>query len=296
MRHSTEHSPGVAQKIFDFYLFSNLHIAVCAVALVLVTREFFGLHLRTELLVFVFCGTFFLYNLQRLPAAFSKGDIDRKFMRHRWNTEHRVLLLLISVIAALAAAWSFFLLYPRTQLIALLPAALSVAYAFPSFYWNRKWIKLREIPVLKIFIVAVVWGMICVWLPVAADDSYPQWYSPEVMVWFVSCSLMIFAITVPFDIRDLTYDGQTLSTIPAMAGVKRAVMVALAALLLSAGGVFLADYMTSLVTMHHAVFYFAWSVVTGVLIAFSKPSLHEYYFSFLMDGVMILLWAMIAFL
>jgi len=269
MRHSTEHSPGVAQKIFDFYLFSNLHIAVCAVALVLVTREFFGLHLRTELLVFVFCGTFFLYNLQRLPAAFSKGDIDRKFMRHRWNTEHRVLLLLISVIAALAAAWSFFLLYPRTQLIALLPAALSVAYAFPSFYWNRKWIKLREIPVLKIFIVAVVWGMICVWLPVAADDSYPQWYSPEVMVWFVSCSLMIFAITVPFDIRDLTYDGQTLSTIPAMAGVKRAVMVALAALLLSAGGVFLADYMTSLVTMHHAVFYFAWSVVTGVLIAVS---------------------------
>lgn len=296
MHNPTDTGGKLISRVLDFYLFSNLHIAFCAVALVGVTQELFEFHLRTELYVFVFCGTFFLYNLQRLPAAFAEVEIERVFKRHRWNTGNRKLLLGISVLAMVAAAYAFLRLYPRTQIIALIPAALSVAYAFPVIYWKKRWIKLREIPVIKIFIVGIVWGMSCVWVPAAADASFPHWTSPEVMVWMVSCSLMIFAITVPFDIRDLHYDGEKLKTLPAIFGVRKSIVIATGGMVLSLGGIFLADHLSTLVEFRHVLIYGVWTAVTCVVIAMSKPERHEYYYSFLIDGLLVVLWAMMVWL
>ena len=289
----TDTGSNLFRKLLDFYLFSNLHIALCAAALVGVTQELFSFHLRTELYVFVFCGTFFLYNLQRLPAAFANVEIERKFIRHRWNTQHRKLLLGISIVAMLAAGWAFLQLYRRTQLIALIPAALSVAYAFPAIYWKRRWIKLREIPMIKIFIVGLVWGMSCVWVPAAADNSFPHWTSPEVTLWMIACSLMIFSITIPFDIRDLLYDGDRLKTLPALFGVKKSIAIGIAGMLLSLGGLYLADTMSTLVEFHHVQIYAVWTLITCGVIAYSKPTHHEYYYSLLIDGLMIVLWLML---
>lgn len=292
MQHTEQgHKP--LTSILDFYLFSNLHIAICAVALTEVTRILFAYHLRAELYIFVFCGTFFLYNLQRLPAAFAKLQIKPEFRRHSWNIENKKLLLGVSVIAAIAAAWAFFHLYRRTQLIALIPAALSVAYAFPTIFWGQRWIKLREIPGIKIFIVGLVWGMSCVWVPAAADNSFPRWTSPEVTVWMIACALMIVAITIPFDIRDLYYDGSKLKTLPAIFGLKKVKIIGVVLMLLSACGMFIADEISQLVTMHHAVIYSIWTAITCGVILYSHPKRHEYYYSFLIDGLMILLWGML---
>jgi hypothetical protein len=289
---SSEKSRNLLSSILDFYLFSNLHIAICAIALVGVTQELFNFHLRSELYVFVFCGTFFLYNLQRLPSAFQSVNIERQFIRHRWNTQHRKLLLGISVLAMIAAAWAYFQLYTRTQIIALIPAALSVAYAFPAIYWNKRWIKLREIPMIKIFVVGLVWGMSCVWVPAAADGSFPQWTSSEVMLWMIACSIMIFSITIPFDIRDLLYDGDRLKTLPAVFGIKKSIVIGIAGMLLSVTGVYLADTISTFVEFRHVVIYGVWAAITCVIIGLSNPARHEYYFSLLIDGLMILLFIM----
>lgn len=296
MHRPTDQRHNLFSVLLNFYLFSNIHIAVCAVALTGVTQIFFDFHLRSELYVFVFCGTFFLYNLQRLPAAFANAHIERKFMRHSWNTQHRWVLLFISVLTAVAALWAFSQLYLRTQVIAMVPAAISVAYAFRVIPWKGRWIKLREIPGIKIFLVGLVWGMSCVWVPAAADGSYPAWTSPEVTAWFIACSLMIFAITVPFDIRDLHYDGLQLRTLPSILGIRKAVVVSISGLLLSALGVFLADNLSTLVTTHHAIIYAVWTLITCVIVAWSKPTHHEYYYSLLIDGLMIVLWAMLRFI
>ena len=293
---STEINRNAFTRILDFYLFSNLHIALCSVALVGVTQQLFDFHLRAELYIFVFCGTFFLYNLQRLPAAFQNVEIERKFKRHRWNTQHRKLLLGISIVAMVLAAWAFFNLYRRTQLIALVPAVLSVAYAFPSVYWRKSWIKLREIPFVKIFIVGIVWGMSCVWVPAAADNSFPQWTSPEVTLWMLACSIMIFSITIPFDVRDLHYDGDRLRTLPAVFGVKKSIAIGIAGMIVSFVCVYLADAMSAILNPHQVLIYGVWTILTCVVIAYSKPERHEYYYSFLIDGLMIVLWLMLRWL
>lgn len=281
------------KAVFDFYLYSNLHIALCAVAMVLVSQFIFNYHLRSELFVFVFCGTFFLYNLQRLPAAFTTTGIESKFSRHKWNIDNKVFLAIISGIAAIAAGWSFFQLYQRSQIIALLPALLSFAYAFPFVKLKGSWRRLREIEALKIFIVAIVWGIICTILPAAANDpAQEDWLSPAVILWFVACMAMIFSITIPFDIRDLHYDGEKLQTLPAILGVKKSIRLALAALGISV-------LLVAVVTIYYGnggavlfAAYLIWSIVVGILITKSTPQRPEFYFSFLIDGVMILLWGM----
>ncbi len=281
------------KAVVDFYLFANIHMALCGVAMVLVTQSFFGFTLRSELLVFVFCGTFFLYNLQRLPSAFEK-NIERKFIRHRWNTENRVVLSVTVVIAAIAAGWSFFLLYPRSQLIALLPAALSLAYAFPVIPAKPRWKRLREIPGIKIFIVALVWAVIVALLPAAAADFTTNgWLTPSVITWTISILLMFFALTVPFDIRDLHYDGQRLKTIPATIGVRNSIVLSLACMMLSVAGVTVMYFQFHTGTLMHVAAYATWSIVTCALIARSKPSLHEYYYSLVLDGMLIVLWGMV---
>jgi hypothetical protein len=281
------------KAVFDFYLYSNLHIAFCAVAMVLVTQLIFNYHLRSELFVFVFCGTFFLYNLQRLPSAFTTSHLEGKFSRHKWNIDHKVFLAIISFLAAIAAGWSFFQLYQRSQLIALLPAVLSFAYAFPFIKLKGRWRRLREIEVLKIFIVALVWAIICTILPAAANDpTQKAWLTIDVILWFIACMCMIFSITIPFDIRDLHYDGEKLRTLPAILGLKKSIVLALAALVVSV-------LLVAIIAMHYdnggiLVFlaYALWSVITGIFIAKSTPQRKEFYFSFFIDGLMILLFGM----
>ncbi|MBI3510620.1 MAG: hypothetical protein HY064_08145 [Bacteroidetes bacterium] len=280
--------------IFNFYLFGNFHIALCAVALTMVTQHLFGFQLRRELFIFIFCGTFFGYNLQRLPSAYEKHSINRKFFRHHWNTQHRILLTVLSAAAAVAFAWSYSRLLFRSQIIALIPAALSFAYAFPVIPGKRKWLRLRDIPGAKIFVITIVWLMSCALLPAAAAHvPHSAWFSVPILLWSLVIGLLIFSLTIPFDIRDNDYDGKKLSTIPAMIGVRNSIILALFTLFLSAGICWMIFFFFKTGDLLFAPAYTLWCMITSILIYKSSTSRHEYYFSFLIDGTMLLLGGMI---
>src|SRR5262245_46491661 len=105
-----ESPPGFQRKVkiskwlFDSYIFGNVHIGLCQVALAETTQAMFQLQLRQELLVFIFCATLFGYNLQRLPSALGSRGVHRGAQRHQWNREHRGLLTVLSILAAIALA------------------------------------------------------------------------------------------------------------------------------------------------------------------------------------------------
>jgi hypothetical protein len=282
------------KAVFDFYLYSNLHVGLVGVCLVGLTQLLFRFDIRVELYVFVFCGTFFLYNLQRLPSAFSKDKIESEFIRHRWNKDHRYFIAVTSLLTAVAALWSFLQLYHRSQIVSLLPAALSFAYSFRVIPAKGRWKRLRDIPAMKIFVVAIVWGMISVLLPAtAADVTGTKWISTDVLIWFVAFSILIFGHTIPFDIRDLYYDGYQLKTIPALIGVKKSIGIALAAVLVFDAGVFILFREYEVGTLFQMLAIFCWSGIAGIAIAKSTPQRNEYYFSFVMDGLLILLFGMV---
>jgi hypothetical protein len=280
--------------LFDFYLYGNFQMALCSVALVGVSQLLFDFHLRPELFIFVFCGTFFLYNLQRLPGAFQKKKIDSAFIRHKWNIDHKYFLAITSGIAAVAAGWSFLLLYHRSQIIAVLPALISVAYSFPLIPAKGKWKRLREIPGLKIFMVAVVWSTICVLLPATADDpTGKKLFSAPVILWFISFCAMIFSLTMPFDIRDYFYDGKKLKTIPALVGVKGSIVISICSMSLFALGIIFLHLNYSVGTISQLIGMFFWCILSSIVVANSNPSRNEYYFSFVVDGLLLVLWGIL---
>jgi hypothetical protein len=282
------------KRLFDFYVFGNLHIAFCALALTLTTQSFLRLSLRHELLVFVFCGTFFGYNLQRLPGVLQHNPIPEEFKRHYWNAQHRVLLGVLSILAGLAFAWSFSLLYLRSQVAALVPAALSFAYAVPVIPTRRKWIELREIAGMKIFVIALTWACSCALLPVASvHHAGTPWLPAGAVAWASVCSMLIFSLTVPFDIRDLRYDAGRLMALPALVGVKTSIVLALAGLLVSDALVWFMWRRLRIGSISQAVAYSVWCVIASAFVYMSSPDRNEYYFSFWIDGLLLLLCGMI---
>jgi 4-hydroxybenzoate polyprenyltransferase len=103
-------------------------------------------------------------------------------------------------------------------------------------------------------------------------------------LWGLACGLLTFALTVPFDIRDLHCDDAGLRTLPRLLGVKPSIAIAIGALVISA--------VIPLIVAGppKALAYSAWCVIASFFIYKSSPDRHEYYFSFLMDGLLIVLW------
>ncbi len=88
---------------------------------------------------------------------------------------------------------------------------------------NNKTFRLRQIPFLKIFLVSITWSATTVLLPVIHHGM-----SLDAHVWMVlfERALFVFAITIPFDIRDMMVDKrQGLKTIPLFIGERKSRMI-----------------------------------------------------------------------
>ncbi|HLG04381.1 MAG TPA: hypothetical protein VI731_12355 [Bacteroidia bacterium] len=284
----------IAKWIFDFYLFGNFHIGLCTLALAFVTGIYFGIALPQKLVLFLFCGSIFGYNIQRLPAAFSHPEIKRHLLRHQFNTANRALLSVMTLVFAGIAIWAFAGLNGETRLLALVPAALSFGYAFPVLPTPKGFIQLRQIPGTKIFIIAITWTITCALLPVvAAKGQNENWLDLPVLLWADVFFFMLIAITIPFDIRDYSSDEKNLKTFPVILGIKKSIFIALVCLVISTLLLLFLYLKFRTGSFEFVLIWLIWCFIAGAGIAKSKPERHEYYYSFFLDGLMIVLWGMI---
>lgn len=263
------------RKGVDWLLYSNLWIALNALAQAAQTQYLLSGQIRLgPALGLVFFGTLFLYalhraiGLQRLSIFADKG---RYFAISQFATQIRVFALI-----GLAGAAVCYLLLPwPMQWRLALPGVLALAYVAPLGPSGKR---LRDLHFLKIFLIAGVWAWLTVWLPVAG-------YGPTPWRIALERAAFIFAITLPFDIRDLRIDSHTqVKTLPAVLGVRAAIALALALLLLMLAFVWTnpgydAGVKTALSLS---------AIVSGALVLFSGRAQHDYYFTGLMDGMMIL--------
>jgi 4-hydroxybenzoate polyprenyltransferase len=100
-----------------------------------------------------------------------------------------------------------------------------VWYVVPIFSF-----RLREISLLKAPLVALVWTGILI--------VFPQLESVHFTPHFIAFALAFFcyflALTIPFDVRDLSLDATTQNTIPMVLGVKKSRWLAVLLLVASA--------------------------------------------------------------
>lgn len=213
--------------------FGNLWIAGGGVCFTLLIQYMLlGQGIPETEMLFIFLGIFSIYGAQRLmqvPHYASHGTNDR----HRWILEHKDSLKYAIATAMIPAAILAFFIPVRALLLLAIPLVISILYSLPMPEIRGKR-TLREIPMLKSFLVALSWTLVCVNFAGYGMDS-ALFRHPGLYLMMPAAFLFTWALTIPFDIRDMEQDKEdAVLTLGHTLGVKRIQQFSLAALVLSA--------------------------------------------------------------
>src|SRR5690554_6262214 len=279
-------------------IFSNIYISLAAAALAV--QAYYLLGAREFLwrapdwwgpALLIFFATLGVYNLDRLLSA-SHEDAAALSARHRWIHARQPGLWGLVYFSIFAGAATL-IFVPMRVLAALVPlGVIALAYSVPllgkrfsrapNSEKTRR--RLKDIPGLKIFLIALVWAAVSVLLP-ALHAGVPLG-SEDVALTFLARMVFIFAITLPFDIRDMRGDARAgIRTLPMVLGPARTRLVALALMLV----------FSALVLIHYGARLdgptlplLMSAVFTGAALVFCAKPRHEFYYVGLLDGTLLL--------
>jgi 4-hydroxybenzoate polyprenyltransferase len=191
-------------------------------------------------------------------------------------------LYIYTILALLASLWFYLWLPPKIKYLLLLPGILSLAYVFPVLRGGRR---IRDVHFIKIFLIALVWAWLTVWIP--AFDLHLE---NQLVLWSMGLERLcfVFAITLPFDIRDLLLDSQqSVKTLPGLIGMpatRRLAFLLLLCMLIMTG---VATYQ-NWYPVGAAMALFISAALAMVLVYRTNPDRPDLYFTGWLDGTMIL--------
>ncbi|MEO6884478.1 MAG: UbiA family prenyltransferase [Bacteroidia bacterium] len=209
--------------------------------------------------------------------------------RHQWLLENKIAFRFVFFFALAGEIFSLIYYINWMTFLCLIPiGGISFGYTVPFIKTKRGWIRLRDIRGLKIFLITLVLGLVTVVLPVVAYANLSALLRPEIIFIFIRRMLFIFAITIPFDIRDVDYDRQNnIETLPVLFGIPRAKKMAIYSLAAFAGCVILQLFILPKMSSLYAVALIISIVPTSISILKTKKSSSDYFFSFAVEGMMI---------
>ncbi|MDP3555751.1 MAG: UbiA family prenyltransferase [Bacteroidota bacterium] len=267
------------KKILDFIILSNIFISVCVAFFTLQTALIFPKY-SEHILQFIlpnFIATFVLYNIQRLYYA----AILKDTIKYNWYNKNRRLIFTLIVLAVFCSfnfLWNFFLENLQVLFIYLGLAALSLFYFLPPF-------QLKNYGVLKPFIIAFVFISTAIVLPLISE------FNLSVFIYAIGQFCFISALCLLFDIRDAESDSVAkLITLPIKFGVTNTKYITILLMLIYLATAFLMSNTNFLIT---AIIIVSLSVLLTLT---AKPSRHNYFYLFLVDGCIIIQSILIIFL
>lgn len=218
------------------------------------------------------CATVLFYSTHRLFQVRAYQGISSG--RLNWLTKNRRILLISIMLSAIFLAGLTYFLFRAYLLYVLVLGLLSVIYLFPLLKNDRR---VRDIPYLKIFAIAVGWSIITVSIPAFLMGEYNFWQP-----WMIGERFLFFLlITIPFDIRDRQDDlAKGVHTLATAFSDARLTRFAFLLFLLYALLIFFSPFLLS----------FKVSLILAGLLAFLIVCfVHErrplWYFSIVVDGL-----------
>lgn len=234
----------------------------------------------------VFSFTFFTYNGQRLYRL-NKKIVQPKNLgeRLRWIIKHQTVLTIATTLFGFIGLTSSFFVNPYCFIILIPMGGLSIFYVVPLIPFYKKSPSLRDIPYLKIIVIGITWAIAVVWLPMVDTKYYIGMNSSILLFSILQVFLFVFAITIPFDVRDVNFDKlNQLKTIPQLIGNKNAVVFSE---LLLVGSILLlyflpiGSYIYPLLIGH---------IITMLIIGFTTEKRNEIFFAGLVEGTVIIIY------
>jgi len=280
------------QQVFDFLLFSNIFMALCAMAQGMVTFYLIEAKPVVSVIWLLFTSTLGIYNFSIILTK-PKHPEQSEYRRVRWFFAHYRLMVTVTIVCMLSLIPLFFLMSIESRILLVFLSIISFSYSIPLFAINDQKFGLRNIPGLKQFLISLVWTMSTVLLPILEAQHFhlTTVSMRDTTILIAKRFLFIAALTVPFDIRDLFQDQQSgLKTVPVLWGEKNAYLFCQALL---AGAIVLLFIFRN--NGFNPNFFALTSTIllAGWLIFKSKWEKNEYYYFFYMDGVLILQYLML---
>lgn len=258
------------KQIFEFYINSSIHVALAVVSLCLVTLLHYNIPADINLLIFVFFGSITGYNFVKY-AGIAK-------LHHRSLARDLKVIQIFSLISFLVLVWSAINIPVNILMWTAFFGVFTLLYAMPVFSKKRN---LRSISGVKIFIIAFVWSGVTVVLPVINGGLE---IDLNISIEFIQRFLLVLALILPFEIRDLKYDLQQLGTVPQRVGVTRTKFLGIMLLVL----LVILEFIKSSQSFDSTIALVITFAVTSVLIWNSKEYQSQYYTSFWVESIPVL--------
>lgn len=200
------------KHLFDFYLNSSIHVALSVFALSWLTLIEYQIPFDANVLFFIFFASIAGYNFVKFFGL-------AKF-HHRSLSRWLKIIQILSFICLMFMGFFAFQLQMETIMYLSVFALITCLYAIPflpkSFYFDKQQ-NLRNVSGLKVYVIALVWAGVTVLIPLINNNRLLD----VTVVWvFLQRFLLVLALMLPFEIRDMQFDSLKLATIPQKIGIK----------------------------------------------------------------------------
>ena len=219
------------RQFVEFILFSQLFIAAGAAAQTAFTYQLIGQAIDLHVVALVFFATIALYNLSMVLSNPGKKP-SSLLKRVQWMSKHQHLCSSFTLIGGLSTLCLSFFLSATAQVVLASLALISIAYSLPLLPFRGERVSLRNIPGLKLILIALVWSLSTTLLPIVNSPAILS----DGTLWILLTQRLLFfmAIAIPFDVRDIYQDSiYSLKTIAVVLGKQKSQNIAHLSLALS---------------------------------------------------------------
>lgn len=137
---------------------------------------------------------------------------------------------------------------------------------------------LREISGLKTFIIAFVWAVATVIIPLLNENFS---VNNDVLITSIQIYIYVLVVIIPFDIRDMKFDSIKLATFPQKMGIKRTKVIAVFLI----GIFFLLEFLKDEFWLKQVYIFGFVSFLMLMAILFSSRKRNKYYSAFWVESI-----------
>lgn len=271
------------KSIISFYFYGSIHIALGAGAMTIMSFYLWGKNPKDHIvyILAIFLSTIAFYSLHRI--------IDLNYLRqinqnNKYDSIYNLRKVLrVTIVLSALGAFAFLLILPlKIQFLLIAVALLTLWYSVPPMKGIKK---LKEFANIKIFIIAFVWGLITAGIPAYLSGGQTASY----ILAFWERSIFIFAITLPFDVRDYILDQRlAIRTLPYLMGKTKTIQVAVFLILFIESCFLFMFYSLDYWSLRSIILLLLTNILIAALVWYSKRTTKDLFFTAILDGTLIL--------
>ncbi len=266
----------IFKRFFDFYINSSIHVSLAVVAMCWVTYLNLDISVNFKLLGFVFFSSVTGYNFVKYAEIAG--------LHHRSLAQSLKSIQIFSLVCGVGMVVLAFFMPLEVWVLCGILGFITLLYAVPFFLpTSRSRGNLRSISGIKIYIIALVWTGVTVAIPLVAVSVEYSW---DIFILGLQRFLLVLALMIPFEIRDMQVDAKSLKTLPQVRGMKAAKVIGVVWLVAFLMLEFFKDTLDSAILVNNLILV----VVLGLCITLSRKrdASSDYFASFWVEGIPIL--------